>query len=36
MSLRGLDLFLVFGLVTIQGNGYSVFKKKTKSPRNLA
>lgn len=27
MSLHGLGLFLVFGLVTVQGSGYSGFKK---------
>ena len=27
MSLRGSDLFLAFGLVTIQGSGYSFFQK---------
>lgn len=27
MSLSGMDLFLVFGLVTLQGSGYSVFQK---------
>ena len=29
MSLCGSGLFLVFGLVTVQGSGYLVFKKSS-------